>query len=81
MPSSDITETDRQIMRLRALGYSQVEIAGRLGVTQSAVSQRIRKIRRAADASPEDADATFWKLLIGLGAVYLLSKLMDNRGR
>lgn len=74
MTAGDINETDRQIMKLRALGYSQAEIAQRLGVTQSAVSQRIQKIRRVADES-DDAESAFWTLLIGLGALYLLSRL------
>lgn len=78
MPIGDIDDTDRQIMKYRALGYSQTEIAARIGVTQSAVSQRIQKIRRVAGESSDEED-TFWKLLIGLGALYLLAKALDNR--
>ena len=35
-------QTSGQVMKMRALGYSQQEIANVLGTTQSAVSQRIR---------------------------------------
>jgi DNA-directed RNA polymerase specialized sigma24 family protein len=80
MSAENITEVDRRIMKLRALGYSQAEIAAKLGVTQSAVSQRIQKIRRTADQS-QDAESAFWTLLVGLGALYLLSRVLDNRNQ
>lgn len=80
MPIGDIDDTDRQIMKYRALGFSQTEIAARMGVTQSAVSQRIQKIRRVAGES-SDAEDAFWKLVIGLGALYVLGKLLDNRNK
>ena len=75
----DINEYDRQIMKMRALGYSQEEIAERIGVTQSAVSQRMQKIRRQAES--KDVDKAFWDLVIGLGAAYLIAKLIDELGK
>jgi len=69
-----------QIMKMRALGYSQKEIAQNLGTSQSAVSQRIRTIRRSARSSENFEDA-FWKLLIAAGGTYVLLKLLDNLGR
>ena len=62
---------------MRALGYSQSEIAHAIGKTQSAVSQRIRTIRKQADSSDSFEDA-FWKLLIAAGGTYLLLKLFDE---
>ena len=60
-----------QIMKMRALGYSQSEIAHTLGKTQSAVSQRIKTIRKQAGTSDNFEDV-FWKLLIAAGGTYLL---------
>jgi transcriptional regulator len=81
MPIPNVDEYDRQIMKMRAVGYSQAEIANSLGISQSAVSQRIQKIRRQAES--QDVDKAFWELLLGLGAIYLISKLLDagNKGR
>lgn len=69
-----------QIMKMRALGYSQAEIAQSLGTTQSAVSQRIRTIRRNANSSENFEDA-FWKLLIAAGGTYVLLKLLEDLGK
>jgi len=71
-----------QIMQMRALGYSQQEIAKALGTTQSAVSQRMGTIRKKAENSENFEDA-FWKLLVAAGGIYLLSKIFDelDKGR
>ncbi len=66
-----------QIMKMRALGYSQSEIAHSLGKSQSAVSQRIKTIRKQAKSSENFEDA-FWRLLIAAGGTYLLMKLFDE---
>jgi DNA-directed RNA polymerase specialized sigma24 family protein len=77
MTNMALPETDEgKVMKMRALGYSQEEIADRLGVSQSAISQRIQKIRRRARETEND-DQLFWELLIGLGAAYLLKKLLE----
>ena len=65
-------------MKLRALGYSQKEIAERLGISQPAVSQRIDTIRKRAQTSKDD-DSAFWQLLLGLGALYVISELTKGR--
>jgi len=68
---------EAQVMQMRALGYSQSEIADRMDITQSAVSQRISKIRKRADRIGND-DNAFWELLLGLGALYVLKKLLEK---
>lgn len=77
MPLAAIETFEGQIMKMRALGYSQEEIARQLGITQSAVSQRIQGIRKKAQEMGNDEKA-FWGLLLGLGAAYLLSKLLED---
>jgi len=66
-----------QIMKMRALGYSQKEIAVELKMTQPAVSQRISTIRKKVQ-SGDNFEDTFWKLLIAAGGTYLLLKLFDE---
>lgn len=66
-----------QLMKMRALGYSQKEIADRLEITQSAVSQRFSTIRKQARKKNND-DNAFWELLLGIGAVYLLAKMFEE---
>lgn len=70
---------DGQIMKLRALGYSQAEIAEQLGITQSAISQRLTNIREKAKTMEND-DKAFWYLLFGIGGAFLLSKLLEELG-
>lgn len=65
-------------MKLRALGYSQKEIAERLGISQPAVSQRIDTIRKKAQTSKND-DSAFWQLLLGLGALAIILELTKGR--
>jgi len=64
-------------MKMRALGFSQNEIASNLGMTQSAVSQRIKTIRKHVDNSNNIED-DFWKLLVAAGGTILLLKLFDE---
>jgi DNA-binding CsgD family transcriptional regulator len=70
---------DGQIMKLRALGYSQAEIAEQLGITQSAISQRLTNIREKAKTMQND-DKAFWYLLFGIGGAILLGKLLEELG-
>lgn len=70
---------DGQIMKLRALGYSQAEIAEQLGITQSAISQRLTNIREKAKTMEND-DKAFWYLLFGIGGAILLGKLLEELG-
>jgi len=71
-----ISTTEGQIMKLRALGFTQAEIAARLGISQSAVSQRLELIR--ARTRREDPDRLFWTLLLGAGAAWLFVKLLES---
>jgi predicted transcriptional regulator len=77
MPLAAIETFEGKIMKMRALGYSQEEIAREMGITQSAVSQRIQGIRKKAQELGSD-DKAFWGLLLGLGAAYLLSKVLED---
>jgi len=66
-----------QLMKMRALGYSQKEIADELGISQPAVSQRIDVIRKLSQKNKNE-DNAFWELLLGVGALYLLSKVLGE---
>lgn len=66
-------------MKLRALGYSQADIAEQLGITQSAISQRLTNIREKAKTMQND-DKAFWYLLFGIGGAILLAKLLEELG-
>ncbi len=74
----NIDDIDRRIMQLRALGMHQEEIARSLGISQSAVSQRIEKIRQQTQGVT-DAEKVFWTILLGAGAIYLLQNLLKKR--
>lgn len=79
MVKSLLETQDGQIMKLRALGYSQAEIAEQLGITQSAISQRLTNIREKARTMQND-DKAFWYLLFGIGGAILLGKLLEELG-
>lgn len=49
-----IDEKDAKIAMLRALGYSQTEIAEKLGIKQTVVSYRLKKIRKLVDIYGDD---------------------------
>lgn len=74
----NIDDLDRQIMQMRALGFHQDEIARKLQMSQSAISQRIEKIRNQTQGI-SDTEKLFWTLLVGAGAIYLLSKIFNER--
>lgn len=77
---TELLTTDGQIMKLRALGYSQNEIAKRLKISQSAVSQRFNTIRKRSIIRKND-DVAFWELFMGIGAAKLLEMLFDESFR
>lgn len=74
----DINTTEGRIMQLRALGYSQEEIANQLNLSQSAISQRLEVINQKAKCEG-DPNKAFWTLLLGAGALYLLWKSTNNK--
>jgi len=71
-----INTHEGQIMKLRALGFTQNEIANRLDISQSAVSQRLELIKRRA--LTEDMNRLFWSLLLGADAAWLFVKLLQS---
>ena len=68
---------DGKIMQMRAMGFSQAEIAKKLNISQPAVSQKMHTIRKRAQ-SGKDIDLTFWEMFMGIGASFLLKKLFEE---
>ncbi|VUT27649.1 MAG: hypothetical protein SYNGOMJ08_00196 [Candidatus Syntrophoarchaeum sp. GoM_oil] len=70
-----------EIVKMRGLGYNQLEIAQRLGVSQSAIQYQLSRINERA--RNEGDDDTFLALLIGaglgVGAGLLLAKLLEKK--
>jgi DNA-binding CsgD family transcriptional regulator len=66
-----LDEIDKKIMQLRALSYRQDSIAKRLKISQSAVSQRINKIRSITNSN-KHPEKLFWDLMLGDGPMHLL---------
>lgn len=64
-------------MQMRAMGFSQAEIAKKLGISQPAISQRMSTIRRRSKAG-KDNDLVFWEMFMGIGASFLLKKIFDE---
>ena len=69
------------IVKMRGLGYSQNEIAQKLGISQSAVQYQLSRINEKARS--EGDDDVFLALLIGagvaIGAGLLLAKLFEKK--
>jgi transcriptional regulator len=65
-----LDDVDKKIMQLRALSYSQDSIAKRLKISQSAISQRINKIRTLTNN--KNPEKLFWDLMLGDGPMHLL---------
>lgn len=78
MALAKLMTQEGQLMKMRALGYSQEEIASKLGISQSAVSQRIKTIRKRARHTRND-DNAFWELLVGAGVAILLLRILEER--
>ena len=69
------------IVKLRGLGFSQTDIANRLGVKQSAIQYQLARInKRARNEGIEDV---FLALIVGAGlgiaAGIILEKLLENK--
>lgn len=73
-----LTEHDKaEIMKLKALGYSNQEIADMIGCSVPAISYHLKQIREKID-DKEDADDLFWGLvaiLAGVGLLELMRRL------
>jgi transcriptional regulator with XRE-family HTH domain len=65
-----------RIARLRALGYSQKEIAAELGVSQQTVSRYLKGINEAARQS-ENRDQ-FLGALLAIGGAALIAWLLNQ---
>ncbi len=72
-----LDDVDKKIMQLRALSYSQNSIAKRLKISQSAVSQRINKIRITTKGN-KNPEKLFWELMLGDGTMYLLKNALKK---
>lgn len=72
-----LTDYERaEIMRLRALGYSNQEIAHQLGYSEPTIGYHVKKTRERAKKG--EADDLFWGLVAiaaGIGLVELLRRL------
>ena len=76
----EVDEMDRRIMQLRALGFRQEEIAGKLGISQGTVSQRLLGINKLArEHEPENLESFFVGLLLGGFIVALIAEALSRR--
>lgn len=71
-----------QVSVLRALGYDQKEIAGRLGISQHTVSYHLERFRRRAEE--ETPEVTFYRLVlapleVSIDAISTLHKIMTEK--
>jgi transcriptional regulator with XRE-family HTH domain len=65
-----------EIVKLRGLGYTQEEIANRLGVTSATISYQLKRINKVArEEGDNDALITF---LFGAGVGFLLAGLLSG---
>jgi transcriptional regulator len=74
---SNFDELDRNIMKLRALGFKQEEIALHLNISQASVSQRLEEINIKARKSG-NFEKFFWEVLLG-GSLTLLGMALSKR--
>ena len=73
-----------EIARLRALGYSQGEIAKKLGISQTSVAYHLKKLKELAEDKGEDE---VFKIIIaallgisaGMALEYILSLLQQKK--
>ena len=81
MNQKRLTEKDiLDIVKMRGLGYSQIEIADQLGVRQSAIQYQLTKLNERAEN--EGIDDLFLALItgatLGAAAVLILQKLFEK---
>lgn len=78
LPSWMDVDRARQIAKLRAVGYTQREIADELGIAQQTVSRYLKGINEAAEASGE-RDAFIAGLIVGALGVAFWIWLQKNQ--
>lgn len=73
----------RQIIQMRGLGYTQEEIADRLGVSRKTVENHLRRLRLQAEEAEEGngLENLFWGTLLALGAAAVLGAILNNQQR
>jgi orotate phosphoribosyltransferase-like protein len=71
----------RQIIQMRGLGYTQQEIADRLGISRKTVENHLSRLRLQAEEAEEenDLDELFWGIILGAGALALLGALLGSK--
>jgi transcriptional regulator with XRE-family HTH domain len=72
-----LTETDiGEIVKLRGLGYSQKEIAERLGVSPATISYQLNRINEIAKRDGDDK--TLLAFLFGAGLGLLVESILQS---
>jgi len=75
-----LTETDiGEIVKLRGLGYSQKEIAERLGVSPATISYQLNRINEIAKRDGDDN--TLLAFLFGAGLGLLVASILNSGGK
>ncbi|RKY39515.1 MAG: hypothetical protein DRP85_09785 [Candidatus Makaraimicrobium thalassicum] len=73
-----LTEYDKaEIMKMKALGYSNQEIGDKIGCSVPTISYHLKQIRERAERE-SDGDDLFWGLvaiLAGMGVLELMRRL------
>lgn len=68
----------KAIIQMRGMGYTQQEIADHLKISKKTVQNHLSRLREEADET-DDIDELFWNILIGAGALALLSKIFGKK--
>ena len=68
----DETQEMARIMQLRALGWSQREIARDIGVSEASISYRLRRIR---DRSRREGVNVFWEIMAASAVRWVNQKM------
>jgi len=72
-----LTEKDiGEIVKLRGLGYTQQEIAKRLGVTSAAISYQLKRINKIAKRDGDNN--TLLAFLFGAGLGLLVASILNS---
>jgi len=69
---------------MRGLGYTQQEIADRLGISRKTVENHLRRLRAEGEDAEENEgglENLFWGTLLTLGAAAVLAAILNNQQR